>query len=249
MVTRSFVGFGLLLVAGCSGSRTEVVIVADSDLDVPGELDEVVISVASPEGTTQMARAGLGGGNPPLPRTLALLHETGPLGPFSVTATGRQSGATVVVRQAEFTFQPGRSLRLDLDLLGSCRSVSCGPGETCAAGGCRDVAIAPGELRDWTGSVGGNDGADGGASCGDTSSDPRNCGSCGNVCSIANGVAGCAGGRCTVESCEDGFEDCNDDAGDGCEGEIGSDRHCARCNDDCGGRRMCCPDRTCDFSC
>lgn len=231
------------LAAGCSASRTEVIIVTDSDLAVPGELDEVIVVATSPEGRTQMARAGLGMGNLPLPRTLTLAHETGALGPFRVVASGRRGGAVVVTREAEFTFQRGRSLRLDIELLAACVTTTCGADETCARGGCRDVTVTGSELLEWTGSVNG-DGGDGGAGCGDTRSDPRNCGSCGNVCRVENGTAGCASGSCTVASCESGFDDCNDDPSDGCEEELATSRmHCGRCGNNCR-RDMCC-DGTC----
>lgn len=234
------------LAPGCSGSRTEVVVVTDSDLAVPGELDEVLVVVTSPEGRTQMSRAGLGMGNASLPRTLGLAHESGALGPFAVVVTGRRGGAPVVTREAEFTFQPGRSLRLDVDLLRSCATTTCGAGETCAAGGCRAIALAPSELREWAGSVNGGDGGDGGTSCGDTSSDPNNCGSCGNVCDVANGTAGCAGGSCTVASCDSGFDDCNDTPGDGCEANLNTSRQdCGMCGNACG-RRTSCMDGTCN---
>lgn len=225
---------------GCSGSRTEVVIVTDSDLAVPGELDEVLVTVTSPEGRTQMSRAGLGMGNAPLPRTLGLSHETGALGPFRIVATGRRGGASVVTREAEFTFQPGRSLRLDIDLLRSCTTTTCAADETCAAGGCRPIALAPSELREWTGSIDGNGDPDGGTSCGDTSSDPNNCGSCGNVCMVSNGTAGCASGSCTVAACNTGFDDCNGIAGDGCEANLSTSRqHCGVCDNQCGRRTTC----------
>ncbi|MBX3276018.1 MAG: hypothetical protein KF729_37550 [Sandaracinaceae bacterium] len=220
---------------GCASSSTEVVVFATTDLPVPAQLDEIVIAVTSPAGETQMARAGLGGANPPLPRTLSLVHETGPLGPFAVVVTGRLAGAAVVTRHADFTFQPGQRRRLELALLASCVGVSCAADQTCAAGGCRSRVVSASELL----ALNGGGEADGGASCGDTSSDPQNCGSCGNVCTVANGTAGCSGGACTVAACDDGFDDCNDEVRDGCEARLESRQHCGRCGNNCG-PRMCC---------
>ncbi|GAA5836066.1 hypothetical protein JCM9279_002183 [Rhodotorula babjevae] len=42
-------------------------------------------------------------------------------------------------------------------------------------------------------------------SCVNTASDPNNCGSLGNVCSVSNGVAGCSSGSCTIASCNVGY--------------------------------------------
>jgi hypothetical protein len=53
--------------------------------------------------------------------------------------------------------------------------------------------------------------------CVDLSSDADNCGECGARCSAKNGVGTCSDGACIVESCSDGFVDCNARAADGCE--------------------------------
>ena len=56
----------------------------------------------------------------------------------------------------------------------------------------------------------------------DTTSDPQNCGMCGNVCgaSLVNGGEanwGCSTGTCVVASCKAGYHDNNGLASDGCE--------------------------------
>lgn len=235
------------LALSCAASRTEVILVVDSDLDVPGDLDRVEVEVVSPTGDRQSATAALTGDNPALPRTLGLVHESGPLGPFTATISAMSGGSAVVSREARFTFQPGRTLALEVDLLQECVGMGCGGDETCAAGGCRSTTVEPDELSEWNGMGGG--GGPGGCDGVDTDTDPRNCGSCGNVCSVANGTAGCAGGECTVASCDADFDDCNDDASDGCEADLGSDDHCGSCDNDCGGPTMCCPDQTCGRRC
>jgi hypothetical protein len=69
----------------------------------------------------------------------------------------------------------------------------------------------------------------------DTTSDPNNCSACGQACSIANGVAGCAGSACTIASCNDGFADCDKTAANGCEVTTLSDvKNCGACGNDCG---------------
>jgi hypothetical protein len=64
--------------------------------------------------------------------------------------------------------------------------------------------------------------------------DPRNCGACNNVCSIANGTAACVNGQCAVGTCNVGFADCDGLVATGCEINIGGDpTHCGSCTYAC----------------
>jgi alpha-tubulin suppressor-like RCC1 family protein len=47
-------------------------------------------------------------------------------------------------------------------------------------------------------------------------------------------AAGCSGGGCFVETCVDGFLDCDSDFENGCESELGSTSTCLACGDRCG---------------
>jgi len=80
--------------------------------------------------------------------------------------------------------------------------------------------------------------------------DPDNCGGCGNVCELPHATAGCMGGACVVDSCEMGFDDCDDDPGNGCESELATDAgNCGGCGTSCiPPDRMCC-DGTCAMMC
>ncbi|MCU1277078.1 MAG: uncharacterized protein JWM53_624 [bacterium] len=65
-------------------------------------------------------------------------------------------------------------------------------------------------------------------------SDPNSCATCGHQCTVANGTAGCAGGACTVASCNSGFSDCNGLAADGCEVNTNVDvNNCSTCGHQC----------------
>jgi hypothetical protein len=50
-----------------------------------------------------------------------------------------------------------------------------------------------------------------------TTTDPNNCGSCGNVCSFANAGATCAGSMCQLGTCNPNFYDIDGQAANGCE--------------------------------
>ncbi|KAM0756426.1 hypothetical protein T439DRAFT_29212 [Meredithblackwellia eburnea MCA 4105] len=70
-------------------------------------------------------------------------------------------------------------------------SYANGVGATiCAAGICQPTACATGYAFDTSISA-----------CRPVTSDPNNCGSVGNVCTVTGGVAGCTAGQCTVVSC------------------------------------------------
>jgi hypothetical protein len=63
----------------------------------------------------------------------------------------------------------------------------------------------------------------------DLTSDASNCGVCGQVCSFANGVAGCAAGACFMTACAPGFADCDGDLANGCESSTASSGSCGAC--------------------
>lgn len=67
------------------------------------------------------------------------------------------------------------------------------------------------------------------------SSDPANCGACGQPCVAgANQDAACSQGQCVV-ACKSGFADCNFNPADGCETNTSTDtENCGTCGHDCG---------------
>jgi hypothetical protein len=132
-------------------SATELVVVVDSDLSVPTDLDQVRIRATSPDGDAQESSAALGAGEAPLPRSLVLHHAGGPLGPFSVEVTGRRGSATVLVRVAQVTFVRGESLVLPLHLVSACRDERCGERESCGEHGCESVVVDTEQLAPWEG--------------------------------------------------------------------------------------------------
>jgi len=64
----------------------------------------------------------------------------------------------------------------------------------------------------------------------DTRTTTSHCGTCGNTCTAPNGTPSCVMSQCAVAACNAGFADCNGQAGDGCEVNIGnSPSHCGMC--------------------
>src|SRR5687768_433928 len=93
----------LLLLGACGESApvlTEVLVVVDSDLAVPGQLDELVFRVQGPSGDERVTSATLGTGDQALPRSLALVHSGGALSPLTVRVEGLQQGSVVLARTA-----------------------------------------------------------------------------------------------------------------------------------------------------
>jgi hypothetical protein len=73
----------------------------------------------------------------------------------------------------------------------------------------------------------------------DLMNDVDNCGRCGNVCSVPNGLAGCRQGQCGIAACAKGWADCNNDPRDGCEAKLGTNENCGHCGDACGVGEAC----------
>ncbi len=74
-----------------------------------------------------------------------------------------------------------------------------------------------------------------------TSSDIANCGGCGIVCKPEDAAAAtCTNGVCGFTRCAAGFGDCDGDASNGCETNLGNDNaNCGKCGNVCGGGTVC----------
>jgi hypothetical protein len=62
--------------------------------------------------------------------------------------------------------------------------------------------------------------------------DVDHCGSCGRACNYVHGVAACVDGECERESCEQGWDDCDDNPDD-CETATISNDNCGACGSIC----------------
>jgi hypothetical protein len=111
---------------------------------------------------------------------------------------------------------------------GACGVVCALPEATagCAGGTCTVASCAPGYANCDMSSANGCEI--------DTGTNKDDCGACDNVCNLPNATAGCAGGACTVATCNPGYADCDGIASNGCEVNINTDpSDCGRCGGAC----------------
>lgn len=126
-----------IALVGCSRSATELVVLVESDLDVPAELSTVrAIIHDGNEGAEVPATFDLT--NTPLPLSFGVLPGDGST---SVTIEVHGEGPYIagenapLIRRATTTFIEGKTLLLPLFLGRSCAGVTCGPTETCTERG------------------------------------------------------------------------------------------------------------------
>lgn len=234
---RAWVGMALLC-AACSGELTELLVVVDSELSVPSELDGVRVTAS---GAEAMSATGSITRDEPLPRSVGVVHRGGMLGPVEITVTGTQGGDDVAQARVTTSFVQGKTLVLPVFL-----SRRCADPQACV------LNVDPNSLDEWEGGL---PQVDAGPSCVpsaetcngedddcdgqideefDLQRDDEHCGACGNACSLANAGASCESGACAIDWCERDFEDCDGDPSNGCEVDTDTDDdHCGRCDNAC----------------
>lgn len=241
-------------VSGCAAARTELVVVVDSDIPIPSELDAVDIEVRGPDGRSQRERGTLATDDA-LPATLGVAPAGDSLGPIVVTARGEHRGTTIVERRHRLTLRRGESRVLPMHLTRACVAEHCGAERTCTEHGCASVDVDAASLPPWTGDAPRLGAADAGMTRGDATSaadaarppmpcaEPADCDD-GNPCTDD----ACTSGFCTHApndlSCDDGvfcngFDRCSAGAclhdGDPCTATTRCDeaaRACIGCSDD-----------------
>jgi hypothetical protein len=182
----------LVGLVGCASPATQLIVVVDTDLRIPGELDSLEI-VVTPEGGEARSREEMLDGSDLGPFTLGIAPSGESLGPIHVEAIGRLGDSLVVERDARVSLVRGETLTLILHLARACIGASCPAGTTCVeTGECEDID-AP-TILPWTGRPPRlfEDAAvpvDGGSDAG-----PRD---------GAIGDGGDAGGDCRIDGCED----------------------------------------------
>ncbi len=145
----------VVFVAGCAADLTEVVVVVESDLAVPTQLDEVVVEVEGAAARGQRAVASLVGGDATrLPLTLGLRPGSAGAGPLTVRVAGLRASTEFVATRVRTRFVEGRRVLLRVVLRGACVGVTCETGTTCREGACADELVDPATLPSFTGTIG-----------------------------------------------------------------------------------------------
>jgi hypothetical protein len=247
----------LLLLGACGESApalTEVLVVVDSDLAVPGELDELVFRVQGPSGPERVTSAPLGSGEQALPRSLALVRSGGALAPLTVRVEGLKQDSIVLARTATLQFVEGRTLVLPMHLVAACVDVECGA-QTCTERGCESSQVDAESLASWNGQEPRLDGT----------SDPRDAGpdpqsdsgagpqsDAGPDASTASdgGALDDGGNQCVpvAEVCNGADDDCDGETDDGFNLLI-DEENCGRCGLRCTGQTRTCCNGDCAVTC
>ncbi len=112
---------------------------------------------------------------------------------------------------------------------GCAANTDCQATTICSGGTC----VCGAGLADCNGSPG--DGCEA-----SLTSDPNNCGGCGNVCSLPNANSTCVSSQCFIQSCNAPYADCNGTNADGCEANTQADNsNCGMCGHVCGFPQTC----------
>ncbi|MGE0786706.1 MAG: hypothetical protein AB7S26_13625 [Sandaracinaceae bacterium] len=262
MTERCAALFAVLL-AACS-SPTEILVVVQSDLDVPAEIDAVLVEASGSR--TMSAMGSLTGPDAQsLPRTVGIVQVGERTGPLRIRVAALQGGLTVVERRVVTSFLPGETRVLTVFLSRSCINQSCPTDQACEGGRCVPESVAVEGLPTWQGSIPGFDAGDCRPEVCDAAdndcdgrvdegfmleSSPTSCGRCGFVCELEHAVPGCIGGLCAVSRCESGWGDCNQDPTDGCEAPLNTMTNCGACRRGCAPTRANadCSSGTCEIS-
>ena len=146
-----------LIVFGCKDAPTQLLVVVDSDLQVPAVLTDVEVRATVTGRAEVVSRFDVTGGSGsacsqlacPLPLSVGVAPESDDasesaailvraLGPFG----------ELVTRTVRTGFVKGRRLVVPVYLSSSCRAVTCASGSTCDQGACVPEAIDPATLQE-----------------------------------------------------------------------------------------------------
>jgi alpha-tubulin suppressor-like RCC1 family protein len=246
-----------LAIGGCARHLTELVVVVDTDLRIPQDIDSVDIDVTGPSmGQPSHAHAALqGAGAVNMPVSLSLVPaSTDRLTPVTIVVSGRLGATTVVTRTVRTAFVLDQRRSVPVLLLRSCVGTTCDAGLTCIGTSCGSANVDAASLPAFSGTVspldggrrdacvpqtetcnGMDDDCDGMVDEGfDLQTDTANCGRCGNACMLDHTATPvCAAGTCRPMTCASGFGDCDGMPANGCEQSLDTLSHCGACGTAC----------------
>jgi alpha-tubulin suppressor-like RCC1 family protein len=139
---------------GCGSRLSEIVLVVDTDLIIPSEIDSVSIRTTGPSGTTTDTPI-LDIENVPFPRTLGLV-DAGRSSAVTIQVIGRHGVAAdpVALEEVHTAFVDGERRMLSIVLSASCLGNTCTPGaQTCSLGKCIPMDLPANKLLPWPGTV------------------------------------------------------------------------------------------------
>ncbi len=127
----------ILALAACADPLTEVVVVTDTDLLLPADIDAVRFEITG-SGSAPEVREALNVDANAMPLQFSIVHRSGSESNISVVAFGMKDGDDVVRQATQFDFVRGERRYLQMFLSSACRGVPCDtpPAITCVAGEC-----------------------------------------------------------------------------------------------------------------
>ena len=129
---------------------TQIIVVVDSNLLVPQDIDRLHILVNLPGDPARRVINGTLSTSDPFPRTVALVHEGGSLGPIELRVEGRDGVTPQIAQDLSFSFRPEESLMLQVNLMSSCLGFPCPLPDTCRDGECQPVELPEDYLTPWS---------------------------------------------------------------------------------------------------
>jgi alpha-tubulin suppressor-like RCC1 family protein len=139
------------LAAASCHHESEIVLVIDTDLTIPTDIDSVEISVSGATTVHEPIIVNLvASGAPTFPLTLGLLSG-GALSPVTINVVGKAEGVEVAHQDASSAFVEGERRMLRMLLLTSCLTTICPTNQSCGSSGCVPVDRPASSLPGWTG--------------------------------------------------------------------------------------------------
>ncbi|MDO9016936.1 MAG: hypothetical protein Q8S73_20275 [Deltaproteobacteria bacterium] len=139
--------------AACASPRTELVIVVDTDLQVPTEVDRIEVTVGGPSGRSVTSVATLGPGAS-LPLTLGAVPGDGvALSPVTITAVALLQSRTIVDRVIRTGFVAGERRLVPIHLVRTCIGMRCPDGQVCAPEGCVPAEVPANRWPPFSGAI------------------------------------------------------------------------------------------------
>jgi len=131
-------------------TKTEIILVVDTDMAVPGELDSVDVEYTDPRGYTTSTSHHVPTPDA-WPVVQRLVLEGTLLEPYTIQVVGRRREIGRIDRYAVGSFVKDQTVVLTVHLLKDCLFRNCPLGETCGEPGCHSYNISSDEYEPWTG--------------------------------------------------------------------------------------------------